>query len=140
MSGNISAVRPVTFTPDGGITFAYSVGRNIKELLARHGDGRGVILLMVDTTIIVPGVMEANQIEMAYIPGDEIFEDSPFDEEDQGHIRDCMTACTPSEYVLIVVLYQHGLNDEAAQEEVHICVASRDFEEGRITVYDPRNN
>lgn len=137
MKHHVSATRPITITDDG-ITFAYSVGKGIKDMLTKF-DGRGVILLLVRTVVLMPGI-EANSIDVAWLAGDEIFDDSPFDEEEQANIRECMAECKADEYVLVAVLSITRAASDEAEEQTHICVASRQFEEGQIALPDPRNN
>lgn len=139
MDRHISLSRPVTFDGEGGIIFAYQVGQSIRDLLHKSQGGRGVILMLVDTLVILEGV-ESSDVECTFLPGDDIFDDCPFDEEEQAAIRSCMDACGPDEYVLIAVVCQRYLAQERVKETVHVCVASRNLEEGAIKMPDPRNN
>ena len=139
MDRPVSAVRPVTFDGKGGITFAYSVGVSVKTILEKSSGEHGIVLVLVDTVRVLPGI-EANDVDIAFLPGDLIFDDCPFGEPEQDSIRHCMNACGESEYVLIVVILTRNVLTEETREVVHICVASRDLEEGRVRVYDPRNN
>lgn len=131
----LSANRPVTFVNDG-IKFEHSVGSSIKDLLQKSNGKHGVMLLLVSSVVLVPG-MELHDVDVAFVPGNEIFDDCPLDEEDQAHVRMCLDACKDHEYVLVVVIHEMDMQAKQGKEETHICVADRNLEERTI---NPRNN
>lgn len=53
----VSAVRPVTFE-GGQVRYAVPVGKSVQELLQKAGHQRGAILILVQSHVIIPGLIE----------------------------------------------------------------------------------